>query len=128
MKISVEEYIDKYATEELKTKIKAGPPILRTIFEKSLERIHGLLEQRGKEYGLKAYVWRDIETSDWEENIIGVKATYKDYKEKTQLWQKIEEIVRSEVKNTCQREEVQDINEINSNILTAVTRLRQIKQ
>jgi len=78
--------------DELRQKI-LDDEYLGKVVIRSFIKIKEYLESTGKKYKLKAYVWHDIEDTNWEENIISVKIECKDNKEKRKIWDKIDEIV-----------------------------------
>jgi len=90
--VPISNEIAKYIDEELQLKI-SDDEYLKKVLLKSIEEIKKYLEKKDKKYEIRAFVWHDIESDDWEENIILVKVECKDNKEKREIWDEIDKIV-----------------------------------
>lgn len=88
-----DKYIIKYCTSEKefyyeisKSKnyiIKEVLSIALGEFEKYMNTI------KTDNYNIQCYLWNDIEVSDWQEFVVEIKTTYKDFEEMDNIWDEL---------------------------------------
>ena len=61
------------------------------ILARIILQISAYLDKKGKKYKLRAHVWRDVESEDWEENVIEVE--YREHEEKMKIWKELCDLV-----------------------------------